>query len=160
MPVLTIYLSRLMGVVMLIIATAMLTDKEMVVTAIGYLGQDRAALLVLGLVRVTLGAGVVLIHNVWTKGFWPFLVTLCGWALLVRGVLVLFVPPDVIAGFIEGSRVIDFYYLYAAIPLVLGGYLALRGFSASAPPFEVPGLPTAAPPTKPPAAKTRPRRRH
>ncbi|HTW52360.1 MAG TPA: hypothetical protein VME45_10740 [Stellaceae bacterium] len=160
MPALTIYLSRLMGMVMLIIAAAMLTDKAMVVTAIGYLGQDRAALLVLGLVRVTLGAGIVLIHNVWTKGFWPLLVTLCGWALLVRGVLVLFVPPDVIAGFIEWSRVIDFYYLYAAIPLVLGGYLALRGFSTSAPPIEVPGLPTAAPLTKPQRAKTRPNRRH
>jgi hypothetical protein len=135
MPALTIYLSRLMGVVLLIIAAAMMTDKEMVVTAIGYLGQDRAALLVLGLLRVTMGAGIVLVHNVWTRGFWPLLVTLCGWALLVRGVLVLFVPPDVIAGFIEGSHVLDFYYLYAAIPLVLGGYLALRGFSASAPPL-------------------------
>jgi hypothetical protein len=135
MPALTIYLSRLMGVVLLIIAAAMMTDKEMVVTAIGYLGQDRAALLVLGLLRVTMGAGIVLVHNVWTRGFWPLLVTLCGWALLVRGVLVLFVPPDVIAGFIGGSHVLDFYYLYAAIPLVLGGYLALRGFSASAPPL-------------------------
>jgi hypothetical protein len=159
MPALTIYLSRLMGVVMLIIAAAMLADKAMVVTAIGYLGQDRAALLVLGLLRVTLGAGIVLIHNVWTRGFWPLLVTLCGWALLVRGVLVLFVPPDVIAGFIQGSRVIDFYYLYAAIPLVLGGYLARRGFSASAPPFEIVGTPVAPPPAKPQAAKTRPRRR-
>jgi hypothetical protein len=29
----------------------------------------------------------------------------------------------------------EFYYLYALIPLVLGGYLALRGFSAPVPSF-------------------------
>jgi hypothetical protein len=159
MPALTIYLSRLMGVVMLIIAAAMLADKAVALTAIGYLGQDRGALLVLGLARVTLGAGVVLIHNVWTRGFCPLLVTLCGWALLVRGILVLFVPPDVMAGFIEGSHLADFYYLYAAIPLVFGAYLALRGFSVSAPPIEVPGTPFPPPQVKPQATKNRPRRR-
>jgi hypothetical protein len=29
----------------------------------------------------------------------------------------------------------EFYYLYALIPLLLGGYLGLRGFSASVPSF-------------------------
>jgi hypothetical protein len=85
-PVLTVYLSRLIGVVALIIATAMLADKAMVIAAVGHLGEDRAALLLLGFIRVVCGAGIVLVHNVWSKGFWPLVVTLTGWALLVRGV--------------------------------------------------------------------------
>jgi hypothetical protein len=138
MPAPTIYLSRLIGVVTLIIAAAMLADKSMVVTAVGMLGEDRAALLLLGFIRVAFGAGIVLIHNVWTKGFWPLVVTLCGWALLVRGVMVLFVPPDVIGGLIAGAHIEEFYYVYAAIPLVLGAYLSLRGFSATVPSGQMP----------------------
>jgi hypothetical protein len=158
MPALTIYLSRLIGVVALIIAAAMLADREMVITAVGYLGQDRAALLMLGFIRVAFGAGIVLIHNVWSKGLWPAVVTLTGWAMLVRGVMILFVPADVMADLIAGAHVVDFYYLYAAIPLVLGAYLSLRGFSVSAPPIEV-TAPVAPPPAKAATPKARPRKR-
>jgi hypothetical protein len=138
MPATTVYLSRLIGVVSLIIAAAMLADRTTVVTTIEHLGQDRTALLLLGLFRVIVGAAIVLIHNVWTRGFWPLVVTLTGWAMLVRGVMDLFLPPDAIGGFATAIRVIDFYYLYAAIPLVLGTYLTLRGFSATAAPAVLP----------------------
>lgn len=160
MPALTIYLSRLLGVVFLIVAVAMLADREMGVAALGQLGVDRTPLLLLGLVRVVFGVVIVLVHNVWRRGVWPLVVTLTGWAILTRGVMVLLIPPDAIAAIMNAAHVIDFYYLYAAIPLVLGGYLALRGFSVSAPPFEVAGLPIASPPpTKPQVPKNRPRRR-
>jgi asparagine N-glycosylation enzyme membrane subunit Stt3 len=159
MPALTIYLSRLLGVVFLIVAVAMLADREMGVAALGQLGVDRTPLLLLGLVRVVFGVLIVLVHNVWRRGFWPLVVTLTGWAILVRGVAVLLIPPDAMASIMNAAHVVDFYYLYAAIPLVLGGYLALRGFSASAPPFEIAGPPVAPPPAKPQPAKNRPRRR-
>ena len=159
MPALTIYLSRLIGVVFLIVAVAMLADKEMVVAAIGQLGIDRTPLLLLGFIRVSFGAAIVLVHNVWRRGFWPLVVTLTGWAILVRGVMVLFVPPDVMAGIMDATHILDFYYLYAAIPLVLGGYLALRGFSASAPPLLDAGAPAPKPAAKPQSPKTPPRRR-
>ena len=134
MPALTIYLSRLIGVIALIIAVAMLYDKTVVAAAVEHLGQDRATLLLLGFVRVVLGAGVVLIHNVWTRGFWPLVVTLTGWAMLVRGVVNLFLPSDVMASLFASTHVSEFSYLYAAIPLLLGTYLSLRGFSATVEP--------------------------
>jgi hypothetical protein len=136
MPAVTIYLSRLIGVVAFIAGVAMLADKQMVVAAVGQMGVDRTPLLLLGFIRVATGAAIVLVHNVWSRGFWPLVITLTGWAILVRGVMVLFVPPDVMASIIAASHVVDFYYLYAAIPLVLGAYLGLRGFSASATPGE------------------------
>lgn len=130
MPASTIYLSRLIGVAALIVAAGLLYDKTTVVTTVATLGQDRGALLLIGLFRAAFGAGIVLVHNVWSKGFWPLVVTLTGWAMLVRGVMNLFTPPDVMAGLLAAAHAADFYYLYAAIPLVLGAYLALRGFSA------------------------------
>ncbi len=159
MPALTIYLSRLIGVVSLIVAVAMLADKEMVVAALGQLGVDRTPLLLLGFVRVVFGAAIVLVHNVWSRGFWPLVVTLTGWAILVRGVMVLFVPPDVMAAMMAAAHVVDLYYIYAAIPLVLGGYLALRGFSVRVPPIAGASPPATQPAAKSQPAKTPPRRR-
>jgi hypothetical protein len=161
MSAVTVYLSRLIGVLFLIVGVAMLADKEMVMAALGQFGIDRTPLLLLGMIRVAFGAAIVLIHNVWTRGFWPLVVTLTGWAILIRGVLVLFVPPEAMAAFIASTHVADFYYVYAAIPLVLGGYLALRGFIAAAPAFGMPMPPAAprpAPQAKPPAKAPTPNR--
>jgi hypothetical protein len=159
MSALTIYLSRLIGVVTLVIAAAMLADKSLVVAALGHLGQDRAPLLILGFIRVTCGAGIVLVHNVWTRGLWPLVVTFTGWALLVRGVMVLFVPPDAMATLMARAHVVDLYYLYVAPPLVLGAYLSLRGFSVTAPPLDAAAMPAAPPPKPTPPSKPRARRR-
>jgi hypothetical protein len=144
MPMLTVYLSRLIGIVCLIVAVAMLADKGTVVATVEHLGQDRAALLVLGGFRVICGAGIVLVHNVWSRGFWPLVVTLTGWATLVRGVMNLFLPLDVMAALVQNAHAIDFYYLYASIPLVLGAYLTLRGFGATTAPATI-GAPEPAP---------------
>lgn len=132
MPAVTVYLSRVIGLGALVIGIVMLADKVLVMKAVEHLGMDSAALLSLGLVRVVIGGAIVLTHNVWSRGVWPLLVTLTGWTMLVRGVMNVFVPTEVMAGILAAARVADFYYLYAAIPLVLGAYLTLRGFAATA----------------------------
>ena len=130
MPAVTIYLSRLIGVVALLVAMIMLVDKAAAVALIEHAGQDRAVLLAIGISRVVCGAAIVLIHNVWTRGVWPLVVTLTGWAMLVRGVMNLFLPAETMASLLESAHTIEFYYVYAMAPLVLGSYLTLRGFSA------------------------------
>jgi hypothetical protein len=158
MPAPTIFLSRLIGVVALIMSVAMATDKATTVATIGIVVSDRGLMVVLGIASVVVGAAIVLIHNVWAKGLWPLVVTLCGWALLLRGVLILFLPPDVIASAITALRVADFFYLYAVIPLVLGAYLTLRGFMATETPEAAAPPPQAV--AKPaPKPGRRPRRR-
>jgi hypothetical protein len=134
----TIYLSRLIGVVALVIAVAMLADKVTVLAAVDHLGRDRSSLLMLGVTRAAAGAGIVLIHNIWSRGFWPLVVTLTGWAMLIRGVMNVVLPAEVMASLIDAAHFSEFYYLYALIPLLLGSFLGLRGFSAPLPGFGAP----------------------
>jgi len=156
----TVFLSRLIGLVALIIAVPMIIDKQSMLAAFGAVVEDRGLILVLGMASVVAGAAIVLLHNVWRKGFWPLVVTLIGWILLLRGVLLLFLPADVISGLINTLHVNDYYYAYAAIPLLVGAYLCLRGFTARP---AAPSAPSAQQPiAKPPPGQgqgRRPRRR-
>jgi hypothetical protein len=131
MPAVTIYLSRVIGVVALGFSIVLWADKPLVMALLAYSADDRRALLLLGLFRAVTGAVIVLIHNVWTRGLWPLVVTLVGWSLLVRGVMDFFVPTELMLSLAASLHMADFYYLYAALPLVVGAYLCLRGFSAS-----------------------------
>jgi hypothetical protein len=126
----TVYLSRLMGIVALIFAVAMLLEKPTIIAAAQLVLQDRALMLVLGIVTTVVGAAIVLLHNLWTRGLWPLVVTLTGWMFLMRGVVFLLLPPEFLAPIVARFHFADFFYVYAMIPLVLGTYLSLRGFTA------------------------------
>ena len=154
----TIYLSRLIGLVALIAAAAMLIDKQPMVAALGALTRNGALLYVVGMIGIVAGVAIVLVHNIWSQGLMPLVVTLFGWLLLLRGILLVLLPVEWIVQIIAALHFAEFYYLYAMIPLVLGAYLSLRGFTATVAAPE----PTAAPgpPAKPaPGPVRRPRRR-
>jgi hypothetical protein len=66
----------------------------------------------------------VLGHNVWSGGALPVVVTLVGWATLVKGLLLLFLPPGAAPGALLGSlRYEQLFYMYTGISLLLGIYL-------------------------------------
>ena len=77
------------------------------------------------------GLAMVLSHNVWSGGTLPVVVTLFGWIILLRGLFLLMLPHETIVRLFEISRFADLFYLYTAIPLILGLYLTYTGFTAS-----------------------------
>ena len=57
-------------------------------------------------------------------------VTLSGWIILVRSLILLFLSPEVKVRLYERFRFENFFYLYAGISFVFGVYLTWAAFSA------------------------------
>jgi hypothetical protein len=125
---LTIYLGRLIGLFLLIVALSMLLDRDSIIEMATAILDDRALLLIVGLVALGVGLAIVIGHNVWSGGLLPIVVTLFGWSQLVRGLALLMLPAETQVAFFQLMRLEDFFYLYAGIPLVLGAYLTYAGF--------------------------------
>ncbi|HEX3884903.1 MAG TPA: hypothetical protein VHW66_19775 [Stellaceae bacterium] len=124
----TTFLSRLIGVAAVILSIAMFFGRPPLLAAIELAPQDRAALFTLGIGGLIAGLAIVLTHNRWTSGLGPLVVTLIGWFMLIRGVLMLFAPTDFLTRLATASHYTDYFYLYAALPLVIGLYLCWHGF--------------------------------
>ena len=124
----TIFLSRLIGLFSLLSALALLGHKQSALQNASALLADRPLLLVLGLVALACGLALVLTHNVWSGGPLPVVVTLVGWAILVRGLLLLWLSPPALASLYEGIQFEKFFYLYATVGLLIGLYLTYAGF--------------------------------
>ena len=127
----TIYLGRLIGLFLLIAALAMILDRDSVVEMATALIDDRALLLIVGLIALVIGLAIVIGHNVWAGGLFPLVITLFGWSQLVRGLLLLFLPAEAQIAFFQVMRLEDFFYIYAGIPLLLGVYLTVVSFMSS-----------------------------
>jgi hypothetical protein len=131
---LTIFLGRLIGLFAIVVAVAMLAHRRAAVDTVATLIQDRPLLLILGMIALAVGLAMVLSHNVWSGGAMPVVVTLFGWIILIRGVLLLFLSHEALVAVFTSLHFGEFFYAYVAVILILGLYLTYAGFRSSMPP--------------------------
>ena len=126
---LTAFLARFLGLFLVIESLSMLAQKQAMVDITTSLIQDHPLLFILKILGVLGGLAMVLGHTVWSGGLLPVIVTLIGWATLVRSVVLLFLSPEAVVSFIRAIRYEQNYYLLAGISLFIGGYLTYAGFA-------------------------------
>lgn len=129
MKPLTVYLGRLLGLFTLITSFWLLTERQNTLSTIPALLGDRPAMVIFAIIALAGGLAIVLAHNIWSGGVLPILVTLIGWVMLIRGVLFLFLPPEATLRILAAMQFERFFYIYLAIPFVLGLYLSYLAFT-------------------------------
>ena len=127
----TVFLARLIGLFAIVISISMLVHKQTMIETAAAVVRDRPLLFLLALLGLLAGLAMVLAHNVWSGGALPVVVTLFGWILLLRGLVLLFLSPDAVPGLIDFFRFEQLFHVYAGITLVLGLYLTYGGFRAT-----------------------------
>jgi hypothetical protein len=125
---LTVFLARLVGLfTVLLVAALLLRGGAMVQTAIA----DKPLMFTYAIISLALGLAMVLGHNVWSGGALPVVVTLVGWLILAKGVLLLFLTPEALTQHFARMQYGEHLYLYLTPSLVIGLYLTWAGFTAS-----------------------------
>jgi hypothetical protein len=128
MSPLTRFLSRLIGLFFILVALPLVAHKQASVETLTALAHNAPLLLTLGMMFLAVGLAIVLVHNVWSGGVLPVIVTLLGWVTLIRGLLLLSLAPETLAGLLTTIHLEQFFYLYMAISLLVGAYLTYGGF--------------------------------
>ena len=126
---LTIYLGRLLGLFTLITSSWLLFDRHAALDTIPALLADRPAMLIFAIMAIAAGLAIVLGHNIWSGGILAILVTLIGWIMLIRGISFLLLPPAAMLRILAAMQIERFWYIYFAIPFILGLYLTWLAFS-------------------------------
>ncbi len=128
----TIFLRKLIRLYCIIVALAMLAQKQAIVSTVAIMLHDAPAMLLLGILTTIAGLAMALAHNVWTGGAAPVIITLAGWATLLKGLSLLFFPISAAPDFyLRTLHYEQLFYFYAGIPLLLGIYLAYSGFTSA-----------------------------
>ena len=128
----TAFLGKLLGLCYIAVALSMFAHAQATVEIMKAMIQNPPLLFIAGLMAVTAGLAIVLAHNVWSGGALPIIVTLFGWAILIKGLLLLILSPETESRvFIVGLHYDQYPSLYAAFALLLGAYLTYAGFSAT-----------------------------
>jgi hypothetical protein len=89
MSAITIFLGRLLGLYLVAISGGMLANRRRTLATLDEMARSGPWMLFSGMVATTGGLAVVLGHQVWSGGALPVVVTLVGWAALLKGVTLL-----------------------------------------------------------------------
>lgn len=120
----TVFLARLIGLYSILVSLAMLIRRQATVDVLTAMLHNAQLLLSLGVITVIAGLAMVLSHNVWSGGAVTVIVTVVGWIALIKGALLLFLPPEAEASlFLDTLHLERFFYLYLGGLLLLGIYL-------------------------------------
>jgi hypothetical protein len=127
MPPLTRYLSRLLGVFLLVTAVSEWTQPGLLTVVAPAMLDQPALWWVSGMLTFVAGLAIVLGHNVWGDPA-AAVVSLLGWMMTIKGAGLLLVPA---AGWT--ALLADMHYpshsgVYTIIPAVAGAYLTYAGF--------------------------------
>ena len=129
----TVFLSKLIGLYLILIAIPMAANQQATIATVEALVHSAPLLFVVGLILVAVGLALILSHNIWSGGALPVIVTLIGWLTLLKGLLFLFLPPPEAVGvIIWGKAYEQFFYADVAIVFLLGVYLTYAGFRPAA----------------------------
>ena len=125
MSKLTVFLARFIGLFVLLVGVGCLVRGKAVVESAVANGP---VMLVYALVSLAAGLAMILGHNVWSGGTLPVVVTLVGWLILAKGLVLFFATPEALTRFLERMQYGEHYSLYVAPSLVIGLYLTWAGF--------------------------------
>ena len=128
----TIYLGRLLGLYMVAMSVGMLVNHRRTMAAIDEMSRSGPWMLFSGMVAIAVGLAVVLGHEVWTGGALPVLVSAMGWAALLKGLTLLLVPGERIAGAYKGAGFERYFSVWMVAVLALGLWMTWLAFAARA----------------------------
>jgi len=129
----TIFLAKLLGLVLAAVSLSVLIQGQRMAGLLDRFMHDQPLVLVSSIFTVACGVAILLVHNHFSGGALPVIVTLLGWLLTIKGLLLLLLPSDVQINLISAEQFGRFIYLYGAIDLAIGAYLTVAAFSAHRP---------------------------
>ncbi|MAJ97440.1 MAG: hypothetical protein CMI56_02400 [Parcubacteria group bacterium] len=123
----SLLLAQLIGLYLLLEGVIILTRKKFIVNIVDDLSNNKALMFVTGAMVFILGLLIVLNHNVW-EASWQVIPTIVGWGMVIKGVLIFFVPNMMISWAKSFGRNRNLAVLAGVIAVVAGLYLVYVGF--------------------------------
>lgn len=129
---LTVFLAKLIGLFTIIVGLSLGLHKQQSIATINAIVHAPEPLLVMGLIALVAGLAMVLRHNVWSGGAVPVVITLVGWTIFLRAVLLLFLSSERVANLLAAIDFEGLFYAYIGGVIAIGLWLTYAGFTSKA----------------------------
>ncbi len=125
----SLFIARLLGPIFLVVGAALISRPEAFRALLREFGARGVLMYLAGFLGLLGALALIIVHNVWALD-WRLLITLIGWATLVRALATIFRPQAIVS---IADRLIEYKGAFpaaAAIDLIVGALLSYFGYLA------------------------------
>jgi hypothetical protein len=121
----TMILAQALGLILFIVGIGMLTRRKFVSEAIENAVQNPGTLFLMGIVALIIGALMVTTQAAWYG--WQVVITLIGWAALLKGLLIILFPGSMATLYRKCAKP-DMIVIWGMLVTIIGLFLVWAGF--------------------------------
>lgn len=121
------FLSKAIGIYLIIVSIAMLVNMHQFIVNVNNLVNNAPLMFVTGFFTLILGILMVLSHNIWQWN-WRVIITIIAWISLLKGASIILYPQFIDKSTILFIQNINIAYIAAGFDFVLGVLLTYFGF--------------------------------
>lgn len=121
----TMILAQALGLILFIVGIGMLTRRKFVSEAIENAVQNPGTLFLMGIVALIIGALMVTTQAAWYG--WQIVITLIGWAALLKGLLIILFPRSMATLYRKCAKP-DMIVIWGMLVTIIGLFLVWAGF--------------------------------
>ncbi len=125
----SLFIARLLGPIFLVVGAALISRPEAFRALLREFVASGVLMYLAGFLGLLGALALIIVHNVWALD-WRLLITLIGWATLVRALATIFRPQAIVS---IADRLIEYKGAFpaaAAIDLIVGALLSYFGYLA------------------------------
>jgi len=126
----TIYLAKALGLFTVILCAWMIFNRAAGTALIDALVRQPGLQFTYALIALAGGIAMVLAHNFRGPGTLTLVVTVVGWLITLKGLVLLVAPGAMLLDALKAAGFQQVYPFALAVPLALGLYLTVAGFTA------------------------------
>ena len=124
---LTLVFTQIFGILFVVLGLSMVFNKKGVSGAMTEMVQNQGLLWTVGFLALSMGVVMVVLHNVWTGGILEVVITVIGWAALIKGVFILWFP-NAAAALYRKCNTGSMLVWWGIIAFIIGLVLLYKGF--------------------------------
>ena len=124
---LTNYLAEVWGISIVAVCFALLIKDKHIKSLLAKIESDES-LFMWGFMSFVIGISMVLAYNVWAWN-WQIIITLLGWAALLKGLCLLFCP-EAVKKYAKMMGSTSWFQVYMVILIIIGLIITYFGFVA------------------------------
>ena len=123
----SVFIARIFGLCYLIIGAGFVLNRKAFVRVMEDFCKNAALVFYGGLMALVIGVVIILAHNVWEAN-WTVMITIIGWAGLVKGIWMI-VFPNSVSRFMQAyQRNQSLLIVHSITALIFGAVLTFFGF--------------------------------
>ncbi len=122
-----VVLSQVLGIIYLALGLGMLIDSKHYHRLHTDFFKNHALVYVGAVLIITVGFFIVRWHNIWTPN-WEIIITILGWFLLLKGLLLLLFPTRFLRQFESMFKTERHFFYYGWMVFLIGMVFAYFGF--------------------------------